>query len=67
MTREEYDREQRKLDEAEFTADMSDDFYVWKMEMDAIAAKRAILRKQALDEGLIADDEDINRTWRSRK
>ena len=67
MTREEYDREQKKLDEAEFTADMSDDFYVWQREKETIAAKRAILRQHALDEGLIADDEDINRTWRSRK
>lgn len=53
MTREEYEMEMEKLDEAEFIAEMSDSYAVTVAEKRAIDKKRVALIRKAKEEGVI--------------
>ena len=63
-TREDYDKAMEKLDEAEFIAEMADDFSCWKREKEEVADQRRDVRKQALALGLIGEHEDEHRHWK---
>ena len=62
-SRNDYDIAMQILDENEFCADMSDDFYCWRRERDEVAEQRRDVRRQALAKGLIEEHEDENRHW----
>jgi len=64
-SREDYDKAMEILDGNEFIADMSDDFSCWQKENDEVINQRHQVRRQAIAKGIITDDEDRFRTWRS--
>ena len=59
-----FDKAMEKLDEAEFIAEMADDFSCWKREKEEVADQRRDVRKQALALGLIGEHEDEHRHWK---
>lgn len=52
-TKEDYDKAMEVLDGNEFCANMSDDFYRYRLEMEEIKAQRYSVKKQALEKGII--------------
>ena len=55
-TKEDYDRAMEVLDGNEFIAEMSDDFSYWKSEKAEVERQRAIVRKQAIEKGIITEE-----------
>lgn len=52
-TREDYDNAMKTLDDNEFCAMMSDDFYYYKRELEEIAKQRAMVNQIAKAKGII--------------
>lgn len=52
-TAEDYKKALEILDGNEFCANMSDDFYYWKREMEEVAVQRADVNRQAKALGII--------------
>lgn len=50
-----YDEAMRNLNEAEYIAEMSDDFRYWRSEKDEVARQRCQVRKQAIEKGIIKE------------
>ena len=66
-TREDYDKAMETLDSNEMCADMSDDFSCWQREKEEVAWQRFMVRRQAIEKGIIGEHEDENRHWNTRK
>lgn len=62
-SKEDYVNAMRKLDENEFVAEMSDDFTYWKSEKEEVRLQRAVVRRQAIEKGIIKPDERWNESW----
>ncbi len=52
-SREDYDKAMEILDGNEFCAQMSDDFYYWKRELEEVAKQRAEVNAIAKAKGII--------------
>ena len=52
-TKEDYDKAMEILDDNEFCAMMSDDFYCYKRELEEIAKQRAMVNQIAKAKGVI--------------
>lgn len=63
-SREDYEKAMQELDDNEFTAEMSDDFWRWQKEIAEVRDQRAEVRYQAIKKGIITPDTDKYRTWR---
>lgn len=55
-SREDYDQAMHELDENEFVAEMSDDFYYWQREKAEVAKQRFDVRRQAIEKGIIKEE-----------
>lgn len=55
-SREDYDQAMHELDENEFVAEMSDDFYYWQREKAEVEKQRFDVRRQAIEKGIIKEE-----------
>ena len=56
-TKEDYDNAMKTLDENDFIAEMSDDFMYWKREKEEVRCQRFMVRKQAIEKGIITEKD----------
>lgn len=54
-TKEDYDEAMKILDGNDFIAEMSDDFSYWQREKEEVRRRRADVRRQALEKGIIKE------------